>query len=168
MDLKSTVNLPRTDFPQKGNLPVREPERLAAWAEMDLYRMIRAARESSPRFVLHDGPPYANGNIHLGHVINKILKDFVVKTKTMEGFDSPYVPGWDCHGLPIEQQVDKSLGGAKKAAMSIVEFRKMTREYAEKYVKIQSVEFQRLGVFGDWENPYLTMAYRYEADTIRA
>jgi isoleucyl-tRNA synthetase len=118
--------------------------------------------------VLHDGPPYANGNIHLGHVINKILKDFVVKVKTMEGFDSPYVPGWDCHGLPIELHVDKSLGAGKKAAMSTLEFRRATREYAAKYVRIQSEEFQRLGVFGEWEDPYLTMDYRYEADTIRA
>ncbi len=167
MDLKATVNLPKTDFPQKGNLPVREPERLARWAEMGLYARIREARSGSPRFVLHDGPPYANGNIHLGHVINKTLKDLVVKVRTMEGFDSPYVPGWDCHGLPIEIQVDKNLG-SKKSGMSLVEFRRATRAYADKYIKIQSEEFQRLAVFGDWDNPYATMDYGYEADTVRA
>jgi isoleucyl-tRNA synthetase len=166
MDLKSTVNLPKTDFPQKGNLPVREPERLAAWKEGRLYDQIREARAGRPRYLLHDGPPYANGNIHLGHVINKILKDFVVKARTMEGMDAPYVPGWDCHGLPIELQVDKTLGG-KKAGMSLLDFRRATRAYAEKYVAIQSEEFQRLGVFGEWENPYLTMDYGYEADTVR-
>src|SRR5215203_5361939 len=166
MDLKSTVNLPKTEFPQKGNLPVREPERLAEWKRVDIYKMIRDARAGSPRYLLHDGPPYANGDIHLGHVINKILKDLVVKMRTMEGFDAPYVPGWDCHGLPIEIQVDKTLGG-KKHEMSTLDFRKATRAYAEKYVGIQSEEFQRLGVFGEWNDPYLTMDYRYEADTVR-
>jgi isoleucyl-tRNA synthetase len=167
MDLKATVNLPKTEFPQKGNLPVREPERLEAWKRDDLYRKIRESRAGRPTYLLHDGPPYANGNIHLGHVINKLLKDFVVKLKTMEGMDAPYVPGWDCHGLPIEIQVDRNLGG-KKAEMSTLEFRRATREYAEKYVGIQSEEFQRLGVFGEWDDPYLTMDYRYEADTVRA
>lgn len=167
MDLKSTVNLPKTDFAQKGNLPVREPERLAAWKAMGLYRRIREARAGAPAYMLHDGPPYANGNIHLGHVINKLLKDFVVRMRTMEGYDAPYVPGWDCHGLPIEKQVEKNLG-VKKHELSPLEFRKATREYAEKYVGIQSQEFQRLGIEGEWENPYLTMDYRYEADTVRA
>ncbi len=166
MDLKSTVNLPKTEFPQKGNLPAREPQRLAEWNRLDIYRAIRASRAGRPRYVLHDGPPYANGDIHLGHVINKILKDLVVKMRTMEGFDAPYIPGWDCHGLPIERKVDDNLGG-KKAQLSILEFRKATRDYADKYVKIQSEQFQRLGVFGDWENPYLTMDYRYEADIVR-
>lgn len=167
MDLKSTVNLPKTDFPQKGNLPVREPERLAEWGRMNLYNAIREARAGRPRYLLHDGPPYANGDIHLGHVINKLLKDFVVKMRTMEGMDAPYVPGWDCHGLPIELQVDKNLGHKKKAEMSVLEFRKATRDYAEKYIGIQSGQFQRLGVFGEWDNPYKTMDYAYEADTIR-
>lgn len=167
MDLKSTVNLPKTEFAQKGNLPVREPERLEAWKSMGLYRRIREARAGSPRYMLHDGPPYANGNIHLGHVINKLLKDFVVRMRTMEGYDAPYVPGWDCHGLPIEKQVEKNLG-VRKHEMTPLEFRKATRAYAEKYVGIQSQEFQRLGIEGEWDNPYLTMDYRYEADTVRA
>ena len=167
MDLKSTVNLPKTEFAQKGNLPVREPERLEAWKAMGLYRRIRETRAGAPRYMLHDGPPYANGNIHLGHVINKLLKDFVVRMRTMEGYDAPYVPGWDCHGLPIEKQVEKNLG-VKKHEMSPLEFRKATRAYAEKYVAIQSQEFQRLGIEGEWDNPYLTMDYRYEADTVRA
>jgi isoleucyl-tRNA synthetase len=166
MDLKSTVNLPKTAFPQKGNLPQREPERLAQWERIDLYGLIRKAREGRPRYVLHDGPPYANGNIHAGHVLNKILKDFVVKMRTMEGKDSPYVPGWDCHGLPIEIQVDKKLGG-RKAGMSVLDIRRAAREHATHYAEVQSKEFQRLGVLGDWNNPYLTMDYRYEADTVR-
>ncbi len=167
MDLKSTVNLPKTEFAQKGNLPVREPARLEAWKSMGLYRRIREARAGAPRYMLHDGPPYANGNIHLGHVINKLLKDFVVRMRTMEGYDAPYIPGWDCHGLPIEKQVEKNLG-VKKHEMSSLEFRKATRAYAEKYVAIQSQEFQRLGIEGEWDNPYLTMDFRYEADTVRA
>jgi isoleucyl-tRNA synthetase len=167
MDLKSTVNLPKTEFAQKGNLPVREPERLEAWKAMGLYQRIRETRAGAPRYMLHDGPPYANGNIHLGHVINKLLKDFVVRMRTMEGYDAPYVPGWDCHGLPIEKQVEKNLG-VRKHEMSPLEFRKATRAYAEKYVAIQSQEFQRLGIEGEWDNPYLTMDYRYEADTVRA
>src|SRR5687768_8704098 len=140
MDLKSTVNLPKTDFPQKGNLPVREPERLAAWEQMNVYQRIREARVGRPRYNLHDGPPYANGDIHLGHVLNKILKDFVIKMRTMEGMDAPYVPGWDCHGLPIETQVIKNFEkeGKKRSDLSTLEFRQATREYAEKYVQIQS------------------------------
>ncbi|MGB5035911.1 MAG: isoleucine--tRNA ligase [Blastocatellia bacterium] len=167
MDLKSTVNLPKTEFAQKGNLPVREPARLEAWKSMGLYRRIREARAGAPRYMLHDGPPYANGNIHLGHVINKLLKDFVVRMRTMEGYDAPYIPGWDCHGLPIEKQVEKNLG-VKKHEMSPLEFRRATRAYAEKYVAIQSQEFQRLGIEGEWDNPYLTMDFQYEADTVRA
>lgn len=170
MDLKSTVNLPKTDFPQKGNLPVREPERLAAWKAADVYARIRAARTGRPLFNLHDGPPYANGDIHFGHVLNKVLKDFVVKTKTMEGFDAPYVPGWDCHGLPIEKQVEKGLEAQKRRRhdIPVLELRRLTREYAEKYVGIQSEQFQRLAVFGDWANPYRTMDFTYEADIVRA
>src|SRR5437660_3177472 len=151
-DLKKTVNLPRTDFPMKANLPQREPVMLARWKEEDLYGKIREARRGQPMFVLHDGPPYANGNVHLGTAFNKILKDFIVKTKTMAGFDSPYVPGWDCHGLPIEIKVDSQLG-AKKAGMSAAQIRGECRKYAEKYVRLQAADFQRLGVFGRWEKP---------------
>ena len=166
-DLKKTVNLPSTAFPMKANLTQMEPAMLARWREMGLYEAIRSARAGRPRYVLHDGPPYANGNIHLGHAFNKILKDFVVKSKTMAGFDSPYVPGWDCHGLPIEIKVDSQLG-AKKARMTAAEIRKECRKYAEKYVKLQSESFQRLGVLGRWEDPYLTMSASYQSTIARA
>ena len=162
LDLKKTVNLPRTDFPMKANLPQREPQLLERWAQENLYHQIREARAGRPLYVLHDGPPYANGNIHLGHAFNKILKDFVVKLKTMEGFDSPYVPGWDCHGLPIEIKVDNELG-SKKAKMTTAQVRAECRKYAQKYVDLQSKDFVRLGVFGRWENPYLTMSAQYES-----
>ena len=161
-DLKKTVNLPRTDFAMKANLPQMEPKLLARWKGEDLYGRIRNARAGHPKYILHDGPPYANGNIHLGHAFNKCLKDFVVKSKTMAGFDSPYVPGWDCHGLPIEIKVDSELGG-KKAKMSVAEIRRACRKYAEKYVHLQSEDFQRLGILGDWNNPYLTMEASYQA-----
>src|SRR3982751_3675945 len=156
-DLKKTVNLPQTAFGMKANLPDSEPKTLAWWRERDIYGQIRRARSGAPMYVLHDGPPYANGNIHLGHAFNKILKDFVVKSKTMAGFDSPYIPGWDCHGLPIEIKVDSELG-PKKAAMSAAEIRGECRKYAEKYVRLQAVDFQRLGVFGRWQDPYVTMS----------
>ncbi len=162
LDLKKTVNLPRTDFPMKANLPQAEPKMLAQWAETGLYERIRTARAGRPMYVLHDGPPYANGNIHLGHAFNKILKDFIVKLKTMEGYDSPYIPGWDCHGLPIEIKVDGELG-SKKAGMTIAQIRAECRKYARKYVDLQSKDFQRLGVFGRWNDPYLTMSPQYEA-----
>src|SRR4029434_4706277 len=149
---KDTVNLPRTPFPMKANLPAAEPETLARWASMDLYGKIRERRRGRPKFILHDGPPYANGHIHIGTALNKILKDFVVKSKTMDGRSAPFVPGWDCHGLPIEHQVVKSLG-PKKQAMSKLEIRKLCRDYAEKFFKIQREEFKRLGVLGDWEHP---------------
>jgi len=165
MDYKSTLNLPQTDFPMKANLAQREPEMLKKWQEMDIYKKIREAAKGKKPYILHDGPPYANGNIHLGTALNKIIKDIVIKAKNMTGFDGVYVPGWDCHGLPIEHQVDKELGG-KKAAMSQVEKRRACRVYAEKYVGIQREQFKRLGVFGEWDNPYLTMAYPYEATTI--
>ena len=161
-DWKKTVNLPRTDFPMKANLPQREPELLKRWSGENLYGQIRAARKGQPRYVLHDGPPYANGVIHVGHAFNKILKDFVIKVKTMQGFDSPYVPGWDCHGLPIEIKVDNELGG-KKAKMSTAEFRAHCRAYAQKYVDLQSADFQRLGIPGRWDDPYLTMTAQYES-----
>ena len=160
--LKDTLNLPRTDFPMKANLPVNEPERLAQWEEMDLYGKIRAARDGAPKYILHDGPPYANGPIHLGHALNKCIKDFVVKTRTMAGFDAPYVPGWDCHGLPIEIKVDEKLGG-KKLEMDPVEVRAACREYAAKFIDLQRSQFKRLGVIGRWNKPYETMNSGYEA-----
>src|SRR5205085_8201186 len=162
-DWKDTLNLPRTGFPMKANLPVTEPEVLARWASMDLYGKIRARRKGGPKFVLHDGPPYANGQIHLGTALNKILKDLVVKSRTMAGFDVPYTPGYDCHGLPIELKVDRELG-AKKRDMSLVDIRRACREYAGRYIDVMTAEFKRLMVFGDWEHYYVTMAPRYQAD----
>jgi isoleucyl-tRNA synthetase len=167
MDYKSTLNLPKTDFPMKGNLAQREPERLKKWTEADLYQQIRTACAGRPKFILHDGPPYANGEIHIGHAVNKVLKDFIIKSKTLSGFDAPYVPGWDCHGLPIELQVEKKVGKAG-AKVSAPEFRKACREYAAKQVDIQKEAFIRLGIFGDWYKPYLTMDFKFEADTVRS
>ncbi|HYP26036.1 MAG TPA: isoleucine--tRNA ligase [Blastocatellia bacterium] len=166
LDLKATVNLPRTNFAQKANLAQREPERLAAWRGMDLYHEIRRARAGRQMFVLHDGPPYANSDIHIGTAMNKILKDFVVKSRSMMGFDAPYVPGYDCHGLPIELYVDKKLG-AKKAQMGPVSIRRACREHAAEALKRQTRDFERLGVLGEWEQPYLTMSNAYEAETAR-
>ncbi|HMF53103.1 MAG TPA: class I tRNA ligase family protein, partial [Edaphobacter sp.] len=160
--LKSTLNLPQTAFAMKANLPVNEPIRLAAWQQQDIYAQIRSARAGSPRYILHDGPPYANGAIHLGHALNKTLKDFVVKTKTMAGFDAPYVPGWDCHGLPIEIKVDEQLG-RKKLEMDPLQVRKACREYAQKYLDLQRSQFLRMGIFGRWFTPYATMDAEYEA-----
>src|SRR6266571_1499409 len=165
-DLKSTLNLPRTDFPMKANLPQAEPRRLEEWRSGDLYGKLRAARRGAPPFVLHDGPPYANGHIHLGTALNKILKDLVVRSRTMAGHDSPYLPGWDCHGLPIELQVDRDLG-PKKKDMTPVAFRRACRAYAEKFVAIQRKEFERLGILGEWDAPYLTMAPSYQATIVR-
>jgi isoleucyl-tRNA synthetase len=162
VDVKKTVNLPRTDFPMKANLAQMEPKTLLRWDAEDLYAKIRAARAGRPMYVLHDGPPYANGNIHLGHALNKILKDFIVKLKTMEGYDSPYVPGWDCHGLPIEIKVDNELG-ARKAQMTTAQIRAECRKYAAKYVDLQRADFIRLGILGQWQDPYLTMSSQYEA-----
>ncbi|MCS7024803.1 MAG: isoleucine--tRNA ligase [Bryobacteraceae bacterium] len=167
VDLKKTVNLPSTNFPMKANLPQTEPKILARWNESGLYYRIRQASAGRPRYVLHDGPPYANGRIHLGTAFNKILKDFIVKSKTMAGFDSPYVPGWDCHGLPIEIKVDAELG-PKKKHMSPVEIRRACRKYAEKFVHLQREDFERLGVFGRWEDPYLTMSAHYQAQIAAA
>src|SRR5512139_1970729 len=165
-DLRSTLNLPRTDFPMKANLPQAEPRRLERWKAEDLYGRIRAARKGRPSFVLHDGPPYANGHIHLGTVLNKILKDVVGRSRSMFGKDAPYRPGWDCHGLPIELKVDRDLG-AKKREMSPLAFRQACRAYAEKYVGVQRDEFERLGVLGEWQDPYLTMAPSYQATIMR-
>ncbi len=166
-DYKSTINLPNTGFPMKADLAKREPAMLAAWDKDGLYEKIRAASKGRPSYVLMDGPPYANGALHLGHAVNKVLKDIVVKSRTLDGYDAPYVPGWDCHGLPIEMQVEKSHGrvGQKIDAKA---FRAACREYALKQIDLQRSEFKRLGVLGDWEHPYLTMAPRYEADQLRA
>jgi isoleucyl-tRNA synthetase len=166
-DYKHTVNLPQTDFPMKADLAQREPKQLARWAEQDIYARIRSVAKGRPGFVLHDGPPYANGAIHLGHALNKILKDIIVKARTIAGFDAPYVPGWDCHGLPIELAVEKKHGkpGQKLDARA---FRAACREFAGRQVETQRADFKRLGVFGDWEHPYLTMDPRYEAQQIRA
>src|SRR5215208_6826161 len=164
---KDTLNLPRTDFPMKANLQTAEPKALARWQEMRLYERIRERRAGRPKFVLHDGPPYANGRIHLGTAMNKILKDLVVKCRSMMGFDSPYVLGYDCHGLPIELKVDRELG-PKKRDMSVADFRRACRAYATRFIDVMNVEFQRLGVFGDWDHLYLTMDFRYQAAIARA
>ncbi|MDO9047982.1 MAG: isoleucine--tRNA ligase [Methylobacter sp.] len=167
MDYKKTLNLPNTAFPMKGNLAQREPERLKKWNEADLYNKIRQEFAGSPKFILHDGPPYANGEIHIGHAVNKVLKDIIVKSKSLSGFDAPYVPGWDCHGLPIELQVEKKIGKAGIKVSPAV-FRKACREYAGKQVNIQKEAFIRLGILGDWEHPYLTMDFAFEADIVRS
>ncbi len=166
-DWKDTLNLPRTDFPMKANLPTAEPATLARWAGMNLYASIRTRRAGAPKFVLHDGPPYANGQIHIGHALNKILKDFIVKSQTMAGRDAPYVPGWDCHGLPIELNVEKERGPASKSG-SVGDFRRACREYAATFVASQRADFERLGIFGDWDSPYLTMNFGYQAAIVRA
>jgi isoleucyl-tRNA synthetase len=166
MDYKTTLNLPKTDFPMKANLKDLEPRMLGKWEQEKIYDLIQKQAEGRQAYILHDGPPYANGHIHIGHALNKILKDIIVKFKTMSGFKAPYVPGWDCHGLPIEHQVLKNLG-PKKEGMSKSEIRKLCREYAVKFIDIQRSEFKRLGVFGDWDNPYLTMNYAYEAAIVR-
>ena len=166
-DYKSTLNLPDTEFPMRGNLANREPERLQKWQDSKLYEKIRAARAGSKRYVLHDGPPYANGDIHIGHAVNKILKDMIVKARTLNGEDAPYVPGWDCHGLPIEHQVEKNIGKAG-VKVDFDEFRQACRDYAMKQIDRQKIDFIRLGVLGDWENPYLTMNYDTEANIVRA
>ncbi len=166
LELKKTVNLPKTNFAQKANLAQAEPARLKKWSELNLYHLIREARRGRDKFILHDGPPYANADIHLGTALNKIVKDFVVKSRTMLGYDAPYVPGYDCHGLPIELFVDKKLG-AKKANMPAVSVRRACREHATEALKRQTRDFQRLGILGLWENPYLTMSNQYEAETAR-
>jgi hypothetical protein len=167
VDYKTTINLPQTDFPMKADLARREPALLARWEEMRIYERIRAVSRGRPSFVLHDGPPYANGVIHLGHAVNKILKDIVVKSRTMDGKDAPYIPGWDCHGLPIELAVEKKHGRPGQK-LDAVGFRAACRAFAAAQVDAQRSDFKRLGVFGDWEHPYLTMDPRYEAQQIRA
>ncbi len=165
-DYKDTLNLPKTAFPMKASLAQREPKRLQQWQDMDLYGKIREASAGRPKFILHDGPPYANGDLHVGHGVNKILKDIIVKSRTLDGYDAPYVPGWDCHGLPIELNVEKKVGkpGVKVTA---AEFRQKCRDYAGTQVDKQRTDFMRMGVFGDWSNPYLTMDYHFEADIVR-
>jgi len=166
-DYKHTLNLPKTAFPMKGNLANREPDMVRHWQETDLYGKLRAQGKGRDRFILHDGPPYANGQIHIGHAVNKVLKDIIIKSKTMSGYDAPYIPGWDCHGLPIELQVEKKVGkaGGKVDART---FRNACREYAGKQVNQQREDFKRMGVIGDWDNPYLTMDFRFEADIVRS
>jgi len=151
----------------KANLANREPSALKRWQEIDLYQKIRDKFTGRPQFVLHDGPPYANGPIHIGHAVNKVLKDIIIKSKTLQGFDSPYVPGWDCHGLPIELMVEKKIGKAG-VKVSAAEFRQACRTYASKQVAMQKEEFVRLGVFADWEQPYLSMDFQFEADIVRS
>src|SRR6184192_2011878 len=165
LELKSTINLPRTGFPMKANLPQNEPKIMARWEQMRIYERIREVRKGAPVYVLHDGPPYANGPIHLGTAMNKCLKDFIVKSKCMSGFDSPYVPGWDCHGLPIEIKVDQQLGG-KKLRMRPVDVRAECRKYAEKYLDLQRQQFKRIAVFGRWDEPYSTMTPQYESAVV--
>jgi len=162
VDLKQTINLPKTAFSMKANLAHTEPKMLERWEKENLYQQVRGARAGRPTYILHDGPPYANGRIHLGTAFNKILKDFIVKSKTMAGFDSPYVPGWDCHGLPIEIRVDNDLG-ARKAQMPAIEIRRACRKFAEKYIDLQRQDFKRLGILGRWDDPYLTMSAHYQA-----
>jgi len=160
---KDTVLLPKTDFPMKAGLAQREPELLAKWEREGLYDAIQKAREGSPKYVLHDGPPFANGDVHMGTALNKVLKDLVVKSKTMAGFQAPFIPGWDCHGLPIEFRVVKSSAG-----LTPLQVRQKSEEYARKFIDIQRTQFRRLGVFGDWEHPYLTLDPSYEAAIIRS
>lgn len=166
-DYKATLNLPETAFPMRGNLAQREPKMLKAWQEKGVYSKIREAKKGKKPFILHDGPPYANGDIHIGHAVNKILKDIIVKSKNLSDFDSPYVPGWDCHGLPIELMVEKKVGKPGKK-VTAAEFRQKCREYAQKQIDGQMADFKRLGVFGEWDNPYKTMDFKSEADIIRA
>ncbi|WP_102135568.1 isoleucine--tRNA ligase [Candidatus Marithrix sp. Canyon 246] len=164
---KDTLNLPKTKFPMRGNLPKREPEFLKHWEQLKIYEKLREQRKDQPSFILHDGPPYANGDIHIGHAVNKILKDIIIKSRTLSGYNTPYVPGWDCHGLPIELEVEKKVGKAGHK-VDAIQFRESCRKYAQRQVNKQRTDFQRLGIIADWDNPYLTMNYKTEADIIRA
>lgn len=166
-EYKDTLNLPKTAFPMKANLANREPQMLKRWYDEDLYGQIRQHRQGQDKFIMHDGPPYANGSLHCGHALNKILKDIVVKAKTLSGFDAPFIPGWDCHGLPIELNVEKKHGKAGRK-LSYREFRQKCRDYANSQVDIQRNEFKRFGVLADWDKPYITMDHHYEANIIRA
>ena len=166
-DYKATLNLPETAFPMRGNLAQREPQMLKSWEKDGLYQQIRQAKAGKTPFVLHDGPPYANGNIHIGHAVNKILKDIIVKSKTLADFDAPYVPGWDCHGLPIELMVEKKVGKPGKK-VTAAEFRQKCRDYAQKQIDGQMTDFKRLGILGEWAKPYKTMDFDSEANIVRA
>lgn len=166
IDYKNTLNLPETGFPMRGDLAKREPDMLKNWYDKNLYQKIRTASKGKKTFILHDGPPYANGNIHLGHAVNKILKDMILKSKTALGFDTPYVPGWDCHGLPIELKVE-GIVGKPNEKISAAEFRQACRDYAKEQVEGQKADFIRMGILGDWDNPYLTMNFNTEANIIR-
>ncbi|EFK96707.1 Isoleucyl-tRNA synthetase, partial [sediment metagenome] len=163
---KETLNLPKTDFPMKASLPEREPDQVKRWEESNIYQKIRKLRKGKSLYHLHDGPPYANGHIHMGHVLNKILKDIIVKYKSLRGFDAPYIPGWDCHGLPIEHKLLEKISKTKHE-VSQVEFRKQACDFALKWMDIQRQEFKRLGILGDWENPYLTLNPEYEATILK-
>ena len=165
MNYNKTLCLPKTKFPMKAELPKKEPEILAFWDKVDIYEKIGEKRKGAKKYILHDGPPYANGDVHIGTALNKILKDIIIKFKTMSGFDAPFVPGWDCHGLPIEHRVMKLLD-AEGLKISQIEIRKKCREYAKRYIDIQRKQFKRLGVFGDWKKPYLTLDFEYEAKII--
>ena len=165
VELKDTLLMPNTKFPMRGNLPNKEPQFLQRWEEMDLYNKILEKNAGKPSYVLHDGPPYANGNIHIGHALNKILKDFIVKYKNMNGFVSPYVPGWDTHGLPIEQVLVNN--GVDRKSMPANKFRNKCKDYELKQVDKQRADFKKLGVLGDWDNPYLTLDPKFEAEQIR-
>ncbi|HEY1790305.1 MAG TPA: class I tRNA ligase family protein, partial [Verrucomicrobiae bacterium] len=171
MEYKDTLNLPRTDFPMKADLAAREPERLKKWENDGLYSQIQKQRTGAKKFVLHDGPPFANGDVHIGTALNKILKDIIIKHKTLRGFSSPYVPGWDCHGLPIEfkvsQEMRKDPAMADTLNVDPVVIRRACDAYARKFIDIQRTQFKRLGVLGDWDNPYLTLNREYEADELR-
>ena len=166
-DFKQTMNLPQTEFPMRANLAAREPDWLAYWDEIDIYRESLEKRRDAESFILHDGPPYANGHIHMGTAYNKVLKDLIVKYKSMRGYRAPYVPGWDCHGQPIEHQVEKKLGPEKMAKISQAKLRELCRDWAMEFVDVQREEFKRLGVRGDWENPYLTLHHSYEAGDVK-
>ncbi len=168
-DYAATLYLPQTEFPMRAGLPSKEPELLARWADIDLYGRLRTQSAGRPKFVLHDGPPYANGNIHIGHALNKILKDIVTKSQQMLGRDSNYVPGWDCHGLPIEWKIEEEYRakGRNKDAVPVVEFRRQCRAFAQGWLDVQREEFKRLGIVGDWDHPYATMAFHAEATIAR-
>ncbi|MEO7300107.1 MAG: class I tRNA ligase family protein, partial [Verrucomicrobiota bacterium] len=167
MDYKNTLNLPRTDFPMKADLVQREPQRLEKWERENLYGKIQEARKDAEKFILHDGPPFANGDVHIGTALNKILKDIIIKYKTLRGFNAPYVPGWDCHGLPIEFKVSQEMRKAGDTSADAATIRKACEIYARKFIDLQRGQFKRLGILGDWENPYLTLNKEYEADELR-
>ncbi|MBQ5799828.1 MAG: class I tRNA ligase family protein, partial [Oscillospiraceae bacterium] len=166
MDYKQTLNMPKSGFPMRAGLPVREPEMLKKWQELDIYNELLKKNEGKPRFSLHDGPPFSNGNLHMGHALNKALKDFIVRSYAMRGYWTPYIPGWDNHGMPIESAIIKEQKLNHKA-MSIPEFRSACEAYARKYMNLQSESFQRMGVVGDWEHPYATMDPAFEAEEVK-